>query len=61
MSKNHIFKITEEWKNNSKVNSEQYEKLYKDYFQEPLFTGGKIKKEFHPDSVLNFFYNTILK
>tara|TARA_Y100000590_G_scaffold454809_1_gene602254 strand:- start:1240 stop:3180 length:1941 start_codon:yes stop_codon:yes gene_type:complete len=30
MSKNHLFKITEEWKNNSKVNSEQYEKLYKD-------------------------------
>ena len=40
---------------------DQDEKLYKDYFQEPLFTGGKIKKEFHPDSVLNFFYNTILK
>jgi len=40
---------------------DQDEELYKDYFREPLFKGGKIKEEFHPHSVLNFFYNTILK
>ena len=33
---------------------DQDEELYKNYFGEPLFKGGKIKEEFQPPSVLNF-------
>jgi len=40
---------------------DQDDDLYKSYLREPLFEKGLIKKEFLPNSILEFITNTILK